>query len=115
MKIEKLGNVSGEIEHLNLAICPFLMEHKFFVVYLITINLITFISFAVDKKAAIRHRSRVRVATLLELCFIGGSLGGLAAMYCFRHKTRKRCFTIGVPLMICVQMAAMVIAMNAGL
>ena len=40
--------------------------------------------------AAIKKRSRIRVATLLSLAFIGGSVGGLSAMYLFRHKTNSK-------------------------
>lgn len=53
------------------------------------INFIAFAAFAVDKIAAIEKRSRIRIITLLGLCFIGGSLGGLSAMYLFHHKTQK--------------------------
>ncbi len=77
-------------------------------VYLGIINFITFITFAVDKRAAIRQRPRVRVRTLLGLAFVGGSLGGLLAMYLFRHKTKKRLFTVGIPLMMIVQIVAIV-------
>lgn len=69
-------------------------------IYLIAINLITFVVYGADKRAAIKKRTRVRVATLLSLAFIGGSLGALSAMYLFRHKTKKLQFTIFVPLML---------------
>lgn len=73
------------------------------IVYLVLINVITFAAFFIDKRNAIRHRRRIRVSTLLWLSFIGGSVGGLSAMYLFRHKTRKACFTVGIPLMMVMQ------------
>lgn len=81
-------------------------------VYLIVINILTFAVFGMDKLAAIRGRYRISVATLLGLAFIGGSLGGLAAMYLFRHKTRKAKFTLGLPLMLILQIGAICWLMN---
>lgn len=79
------------------------MIWKVIIGYFIIINAITFITFGVDKRSAVKQRSRIRVATLLGLAFIGGSLGGLLGMYLFRHKTRKKAFTIGIPLMLIMQ------------
>lgn len=73
------------------------------IVYLLGINIITFIAFGVDKWSAIHGRTRIRVATLLGLAFVGGSIGALCAMYLFRHKTLKPAFTIGIPIMIILQ------------
>lgn len=75
-------------------------------IYLISINLITFIVFGMDKSAAVKKRSRIRVSTLLTLSFVGGSLGGLIAMYLFRHKTKKLQFTLLLPLMLILHIAA---------
>ena len=72
------------------------------IIYII-INFITFIAFGLDKFFAIKKKWRYKVTTLLGLCFIGGALGGFLAMYLFRHKTNKKAFTIGVPLMLIIQ------------
>ena len=82
------------------------MKIGFLEIYLIVINLITFIVFGMDKRAAIKKRSRIRVSTLLTLSFVGGSLGGLIAMYLFRHKTKKLQFTLLLPLMLILHIAA---------
>lgn len=79
---------------------------EYLAIYLVAINLITFIVYGVDKRAAIKGKFRVRVATLLGLAFIGGSLGALFAMYLFRHKTKKLQFTIFVPLMLVLHIVA---------
>lgn len=73
--------------------------------YLLVINIAAFVIFAADKSAARKGRRRVREATLFRLALAGGSLGGLAAMYVFRHKTRKRSFTVGIPLILAAQAA----------
>ena len=90
-------------ENITLAFWEILIEHKIILIYLGIINFITFTAFAVDKIAALERKSRIRIVTLLGLAFIGGSLGGLLAMYLFRHKTSKDYFTTGIPLIIVMQ------------
>lgn len=107
--------VRGHIaDNITLAFWNFFDEHKILIVYLATINFITFAAFALDKIAAIEHRSRIRIVTLLGLAFIGGSLGALLGMYLLRHKTKKDYFTVGVPLIIIMQVVVIFYAMNAG-
>ena len=57
--------------------------------YLLIINIITFIVYAVDKYKAINKHRRISELTLYCLGFIGGFLGALLAMLLFRHKTKK--------------------------
>lgn len=56
------------------------------------LNLITAVVFAWDKRAAARGARRVRERTLLGLVWLGGFVGGWAAMRAVRHKTRKWMF-----------------------
>lgn len=79
--------------------------NRFFIVYILTVNLLTLILFGIDKRRAVRGKWRIRESTLLGLSFIGGAAGGLSAMYLFRHKTRKMRFRLGVPLMLFAQAA----------
>ena len=78
---------------------------KGFGTYILLINVITFAVFGIDKFKAIKHKWRVKEAVLFGLSLMGGSLGGLLAMYLFRHKTRKLIFVIGIPLILILQMA----------
>ena len=78
------------------------MKIEYLQIYLVAINLITFIVYGADKHAAIKGRTRTRVATLLGLAFIGGSLGAFFGMGVFRHKTKKLQFIIGVPFMLII-------------
>ena len=64
----------------------FYLEHKFLCWYIVLINAITFIAFAVDKIKANAKRWRIRETLLLGLSLIGGSLGGFLAMDLFNHK-----------------------------
>ena len=63
----------------------------------------TFFVYLKDKKAAEKGKDRVKIVTLLSLSFIGGSIGALCGMYILHHKTNKSYFTVGVPLMIVMQ------------
>ena len=73
--------------------------------YLICINIITIAVYGIDKRNAVYGKWRIRVSTLLTLAAVGGSAGALLALHLFHHKTRKKKFTIGVPLMLLVQIA----------
>lgn len=90
----------------------YLAQYKILLIYLGMINILTFIFFAVDKLAAMKKRTRIRVRTLLGLCFVGGALGGLCGIYLCHHKTRKKNFTVGVPLMLLMQIVVLFYMMN---
>ena len=99
-------------KNITLAFWSFFDQHKVLIMYLVVINFITLVAFAIDKIAAIEGRSRIRIVTLLGLAFIGGSLGGLIAMYLFRHKIRKDYFTVGIPLIMLMQVFVIFYFMN---
>lgn len=62
----------------------------------------------IDKRRAVRRSWRVPEATLFLVAIIGGSLGSIIGMYVFRHKTRRRIFTIGMPVILIIQVALIV-------
>ena len=71
-------------------------------IYLIIINLITFLAMWLDKRKAKKNKWRIPENTLLILVLLGGGIGGIAGMYTFRHKTQKMKFVIGFPaILIC--------------
>lgn len=76
--------------------------------YLITINIITFILFAVDKFRAVNRQWRIRESVLLGFSIVGGALGGLLAMHTFRHKTKTDIFKYGMPMILLIQIAVIV-------
>ena len=55
--------------------------------YYLCLNLFSFAAMAWDKSLAKSRRQRVPERALLLLDLLGGSLGGMIAMYLFRHKT----------------------------
>lgn len=70
---------------------------------LLLINAITFAVYGYDKFCAKRGTWRVPEFRLLLLAAIGGSAGALLAMFLFRHKTKHLKFTIGVPVILGLQ------------
>ena len=81
-----------------------MLEHSI-PLYLIIINAVGFLLMLADKRKARRGAWRIPEATLLGTAALGGSIGVLAGMYLVRHKTRHLKFTIGVPLILFVQIA----------
>ena len=73
--------------------------------YLVIVNALGFLLMLVDKRNAKTKRRRIKESTLLGLCAIGGSIGGLTGMYLLRHKTRHVRFVVGIPLMLIVHLA----------
>ena len=76
-----------------------------FVIIIVCINLISFLSCAVDKDHAKRGRYRVRESILLKLSIFFGSYGMLLSMIIFRNKTRKPKFSVTVPLLVLLHSA----------
>ena len=74
-------------------------------IYLEAVNLLTLAVYGVDKYLARVHRERIPEAALLGLAAVGGAVGALAGMLLFRHKIRKRKFTVGVPAILVLEIA----------
>lgn len=82
-------------------------------VYVIAINLITFIVYGRDKSQARRREWRTPESTLFILAIAGGSIGALLAMYVFHHKTRKKAFQIGIPAILLVQLLLLLVLVTS--
>ena len=72
-------------------------------IYLLAINLIAFLAMFIDKKRAKWGKWRIKESTLFLLVLLGGSIGGIAGMYTFRHKTKKPRFVIGFPVILIIE------------
>lgn len=79
---------------------------RFFLIYLILVNLTAFMLYGIDKIKARHHKWRIPEATLLLAAAIGGSAGALLGMLVFRHKTKHLKFVIGVPLILITELLA---------
>ena len=69
-------------------------------IYLVLINLSAFILMGIDKYKAIHHRWRISEQILFLPAILGGSLGALLGMWIFWHKTRKKAFAVGLPVLL---------------
>ncbi len=77
---------------------------KLFLLYLLLINAVGFALMLIDKRKARKNRWRIPEATLMAVAALGGSIGSLFGMYLVRHKTRHPKFTLGIPLILAVQL-----------
>lgn len=65
-----------------------------FIVYLSSINIVSFVIMFIDKRRAIRSRYRIPENLLLLLSLLSGCFGMLFGMYLFHHKTKKLKFKL---------------------
>ena len=79
------------------------------IIYFIIINIISFGAMWVDKRKAQKGKWRISEGALFILALIGGSIGGIIGMYTFRHKTKKKIFTIGFPVILILQIIIVII------
>lgn len=73
--------------------------------YLLVMDIVVFVLFAVDKSRARRGGRRISEATLLLTALLGGSVGALFGMIVLRHKTRHAKFCILIPLFLLLRVS----------
>lgn len=61
----------------------------------------------IDKKRAIKHKERISEGFLMLISIFGGSIGTLFGMHLFHHKTKHKKFSIGIPILIIIQILLM--------
>lgn len=81
---------------------------KIILIYLIIINAAAFLLMLIDKQKAKRGAWRIPEATLMGIAAMGGSIGAIAGMYTFRHKTKHVKFYLGLPAILIVQIVLVV-------
>ena len=79
---------------------------KMILLYLLIVNAVGWLLMLADKRKAQKKLWRIPESTLLMVAAIGGSIGSLAGMYTFRHKTKHLKFTLGIPAILILQIAA---------
>ena len=89
--------------------------YQIVITYLFIINVAAFALYGADKYRAQKHQWRIPERTLIGIALFGGSIGALLGMKVFHHKTRHVKFTIGVPLIIIIEVAAVFLYLKAGL
>lgn len=87
---------------------------KFILIYLIAINIIAFAMMGIDKRKAIKRRWRIPEKSLFLSAILGGSIGAIAGMQLFRHKTKHTKFVIGMPAILILQIVIIVAISTTG-
>lgn len=75
-------------------------------VYLAVVNVAAFALYGIDKYKAKAGAWRIPEKTLLGIAVLGGSVGAIAGMKYFHHKTKHWYFRYGLPALLAVQLAA---------
>ncbi len=84
------------------------------IVYLVIVNIIAFIAYGVDKQKAKKGKWRIPENTLLLLAVLGGSIGAICGMKAFHHKTKKATFSVGLPVILILQIILLVAFVGLG-
>ena len=79
------------------------MLYQILLVYFLLINALGFLLMLTDKYKAKRNLWRIPEATLMGVAAIGGSIGAIAGMNLFRHKTKHPKFYFGLPVILALQ------------
>ncbi|MBD5454699.1 MAG: DUF1294 domain-containing protein [Lachnospiraceae bacterium] len=84
---------------------------SYIVLYLAIVNLAGLIVMGIDKLRARKRAWRIPESTLFVIALIGGSLGTTIGMHLFHHKTLHWYFLFGMPAILVIQIAAVLILM----
>jgi len=71
---------------------------------LLTLNILAFIVYGIDKHKAKKGKWRISEATLLAFAALGGSIGAWIGMKVWHHKTQHLKFKYGVPVIFLLQL-----------
>lgn len=82
-------------------------------VYLLSINAVTFVMYGIDKRyAQLENHARIPEKHLLILGFLGGTGGALLAMKYIRHKSKKSSYQVKVSIVFFLQLILAYIALQ---
>lgn len=76
---------------------------KFVFTYLFLINAAGFLIMLIDKQKARKNRWRIPERVLIGIATVGGSFGIMTGMRVFHHKTLHEKFTVGIPVILGLQ------------
>ncbi len=74
-------------------------------IYLVIINVVTFLMYGIDKWKAKKSKWRIRETALLGLAVLGGSIGAWLGMKVWHHKTHNQKCKYGIPSFSSVQLS----------
>lgn len=96
----------------SFAFWDVLVEYRWTLWFAAAVSAVTFVMFGIDKYRAVKGGYRIPIAVLLGMAFAGGSIGALLGMVVFRHKIRKNYFSVGVPLILVMQVVLLMCVVN---
>lgn len=79
------------------------MLASYTIITYITVNILTFAVYGIDKLKAKKGKWRIPEASLLGLAVIGGSIGAYLGIKVWHHKTLLKKFRYGIPAIIILQ------------
>ncbi|WMC91995.1 DUF1294 domain-containing protein [Kineothrix sp. MB12-C1] len=82
-------------------------------IYFISVNIAGLCMMGLDKYKAKKQAFRIPESTLFITAIIGGSIGCILGMYAFRHKTRKWYFVYGMPAILFLQIALIIMILHS--
>ena len=83
--------------------------------YFVVLNLIGFALMGIDKRRAVKKLWRIPESTLFIIALIGGSIGSIIGMRVFHHKTKHWYFVYGMPAILFLQIAVVLILIHSPL
>ncbi len=92
---------------LALTSVPHLAPMLICTIWLILVNIWTFLCFGTDKRRAIHRRPRLMEIDLLGLAIIGGTIGAFAGRRWYNHKTRKASFNAALRMISVAQLGVL--------
>ena len=81
-------------------------------IYLVVVNVLAFALYGIDKYKAKAGAWRIPEKTLLGIAVLGGSVGAIAGMKTFHHKTKHWYFRYGLPALLAIQLTAVYFLMG---
>ncbi|WP_127578908.1 DUF1294 domain-containing protein [Paenibacillus koleovorans] len=80
---------------------------KLLVFYLIVLNFAGYAVMGYDKQQAKRKNRRIPEKRLFLIALAGGAAGVLIGMQLWRHKTKHLSFTVGIPLLLALNIGCL--------
>lgn len=80
------------------------ISNSWFLIAYILFNMFGFLCMWFDKRAAIKGNYRISERFLLMVAFLGAVIGVWLGMLVFHHKTKKKNFMFGLPLIFFVHL-----------
>lgn len=81
-------------------------------IYYGILNFFGLILMIIDKKRAEINKWRISEKNLLIIGLLGGAFGAYIGMKGFRHKTKHKAFSIGIPFFMIIHLILMIYLFN---